>query len=72
MNRDPTGVEQMERMVADLRQAGYSIDTISKQTGISKNTIWRLQNRQAPQPMWNTFCKLRDFHDRVSARFGDK
>ena len=65
MSRDPTGVEQMESMVAELMKAGLTPRQIARESGVSHNTIWRLANRQAPQPMWSTFCKLRDFHDRV-------
>lgn len=65
MNREPTGAQLMESMVADLRQAGYSIDTIARESGISKNTVWRVANGATTEPYWATYCKLRDFHDRV-------
>ncbi|OWZ92837.1 hypothetical protein B9J07_13565 [Sinorhizobium sp. LM21] len=65
MNREPTGAQLMESMVAELMKAGLTCRQIAKESGLSLNTIWRLANRQAPEPMWSTFCRLRDFHKKV-------
>ncbi|NRP22384.1 hypothetical protein LPJGGPFB_05643 [Ensifer adhaerens] len=65
MNREPTGAQLMESLVADLQKLGYSPRQIAKECGVSHNTVWRASVGQATAPLWSTFEKLRDFHDRV-------
>ena len=67
MNREPSGTELMESLVGDLLKVGLTSRQIAKGCGISHNTVWRAANRMTTEPMWATYARLRDFHDKVMA-----
>jgi hypothetical protein len=51
MSKPPLAV-QIESMIAGLELAGLSRSEIAAQAHVSKNTVWRLANGEAPAPSY--------------------
>ncbi|MBD9522424.1 hypothetical protein IB262_21240 [Ensifer sp. ENS02] len=67
MSREPSPQELMESLVGDLQKLGYSCREIAKQSGVAHSTIWRASSGMATHPLWNTYSRLKNFHERAMA-----
>jgi transcriptional regulator with XRE-family HTH domain len=45
-------------MIAGLSNVGMTQSDIARQSGVSRQTIWRLETGEAREPTYDTFVKL--------------
>lgn len=55
-------------MISGLEAQGVTRPEIARRTGLSKNTIWRLANREAGSPKFETVQKVLDLQHRLERR----
>lgn len=63
--RDPPIGEELQKIIAEIRHSGMPPSEIVKATGLSRNTLWRMESGLATAPSYGTVQRLRGLHDRV-------
>lgn len=57
MPHEPSSAD-FESMVEGLKSTGMSYGAISKQSGVSRTTVWRIAVGEARQPSYDTWRKI--------------
>jgi len=54
----PMNADDFAALIAGLESAGMTRPEIAQRAKISRNTVWRLANRVAPEPKYETVRRL--------------
>ncbi|WP_370167964.1 helix-turn-helix domain-containing protein [Sinorhizobium fredii] len=67
MSRELPIAEQVAGMIGEIRRHGLGPAAIARESGLSRQSIWRLEAGESRAPSADTVERLERLRDRVSA-----
>ncbi|MEI2301039.1 XRE family transcriptional regulator [Ensifer sp. MJa1] len=64
-HRDPPIGEALQKLVSEIRHSGMPPSEIVRETGLSRNTLWRMESGLATAPSYGTVQRLQNLRDRL-------
>ncbi|MDW9898505.1 helix-turn-helix domain-containing protein [Sinorhizobium meliloti] len=66
MRRDPPLPKRIAALVGQIRVAGMTPAAIARESGISRQTIWRIEAGEISRPSYDTIERLERLWARIS------